>query len=134
MSDQEKQYGTIEALLAKKIRRYAEETFGGILWRFQSLSELEKSDYDAFPLDKSGQVDFKKVKQHRRRLLILSLVDGNGTRIATEAHLAALEQVDGKITSDMYDFAAKHCGVSKGKGEEQEKNSDATPGDASQSA
>lgn len=112
------------SLLGNKARRYAEVEIHGKVYRFQSLNEREKSEYDASVVEKSGEVSVKKVAQQKRRLLVKTLVDDAGTRILTEQDLPALEEVDGGLTSALYDAAAAHCGIGKSKVADEEKNFD----------
>ena len=122
------------SLLGAKARRYTEAEILGKKYRFQSLNEREKSEYDARPLDKSGNIDQKKVSQQKRRLIVATLVDGAGTRILTDADLPLLEEIDGAITGALYDAAHAHCGIGKDGVAEQQKNSETTHADASPSS
>jgi len=119
-------------LLGARARRYTEVAIDGVRYRFQSLNERERSEYDSRVVEKTGTIDIKKVAQQKRRLIVATLVDKDGTRMLTDKDLPALEELDGKLTSALYDAAAEHCGIAKGKGDEHEKNSEPTPGDASQ--
>jgi Fe2+ transport system protein FeoA len=132
MSDKAEQFAGLGDLLGFKVRRYAVHEARGKKWRFQSLTEKEKTDYELRPAEKTGAIDLKRAHQQKRRLLVMSLVNGDGVRIATEANLAEIEQVDGALVQELFDFASKHCGIGKDGGAEHEKNSEATQGDSSQ--
>jgi NMD protein affecting ribosome stability and mRNA decay len=121
------------ALLGAKARRHVTVEIQGNHYRFQSLNERERSEHDARAVEKTGELDLKKVAQQKRRLIVATLVDENGTRMLTEHDLKALEELDGKLTGELYDAAAKHCGIAKAKGDEHEKNSEPTPDGSSPS-
>lgn len=122
------------SLLGAKARRYTEVEIDGKTYRLQSLNEREKSEYDSRVIDKSGHIDQKSAAKQKRHLLILALVDENGTRLLTNADLPALEELDGGLTGALYDAAIKHCGIGKDGVAEHKKNSETTTADDSPSS
>lgn len=133
MSDEQEPLADRSSILGAKVRRYMERVIQGKRYRFQSLNEREFSDYNARIVHKDGGLDTKKVAQQHRRLIVMTLVDDKGTRILMESDLAALEEVDGGLTSELYEAAADHCGIGRSKVADHEKNSSETSDDGSRS-
>lgn len=90
--------------------------------RIRSLTEREKSEYEATFLDKKGELSRDKLRTARRRLVILTVVDATGNPLLTEADLDALEGIDGNITSAIQAQAQVHCGIGAAQLEEARKN------------
>ena len=116
---------TKEQLLSRKVRRYTvcnvAET--GDSFRIQSLTEKEKSEYEAGMMSKTGAVSRDRMVDAYRRLFVLCVVDESGNRIFSDSDLDALEQVDAIIVARVFNVAHEHCGFAKGDIEEIVKNS-----------
>jgi hypothetical protein len=127
---------TKDKLLAMAKRRYREvqlpDHLGSDVARIQSLTEREKSDYEA-SLFKPGSM--KPIRDMlasaRRRLLILTLVDDQNERLLGDADEPSLLEMDGAVSSYLYDAATEHCGFQKGDVEDAVKNSGRIHGGAS---
>tara|TARA_R100001594_G_scaffold19247_2_gene37527 strand:- start:1903 stop:2283 length:381 start_codon:yes stop_codon:yes gene_type:complete len=122
---------TREKLFACTRRRYRTETIGGLDFTFQSLTEAEKSKFEKQVLNKQGSVK----DDSRRRLLVLSLVDAKSKQpLLDDADIVELGNLDGAVTSQLFDIAMEHVGFSDNEIEELEKNSQKTTGGGSRSA
>jgi len=114
---------TREKLFSCTRRRYRTETVGGLEFTFQSLTEAEKSKFEKQVLNKQGSVK----DDSRRRLLVLSLVDSKSKQpYLEEADISELGNLDGAVTSQLFDVAMEHVGFSDNDIEELEKNSQTT--------
>lgn len=114
---------TREKLLACTRRRFRTEEIGGLEFTFQSLTESEKSKFEKQVLTKAGAVK----DDSRRRLLVLSLVDGKSKQpFLEEADIVELGNLDGAVTTKLFDIAMEHVGFSDNDIEELEKNSSGT--------
>ena len=60
----------------------------------------------------------------RRRLIVLCLVDSEGKRLFSDGEASKLEDIDGEVTSLLFDAAKDHCGFSNDDIEELTKNSE----------
>jgi hypothetical protein len=100
-------------LLGLTQRRYRDVVISEQLkFRIQSLTEGEKSSYEASILTGAGKVNKQKLLAARRRLLVMCLVDGEGLRLLTESDADQLAQMDGAVASRIYDVCQDHCGFS----------------------
>jgi len=104
---------TREQLLAKAKRRFQEfeiPDFGKV--RIQSLTERERSNYEAEMLDSKGATRKSKLIQARRKLIALTVVDVSGDLLLNESgDVKALEEQDGSITDAIFEQAMIHCGI-----------------------
>ncbi len=99
---------TREKLFSCTRRRFRTITLGGIDYTFQSLTEAEKSRFEKQVLDKSGMVK----GDSRRRLIIATLVDVKSkVPLLTGADLAELGDLDGALTSELFEVAMSHVGL-----------------------
>ena len=125
---------TREAILGLTARRYMVVGLpDGKQVRIQSLSEREKSSFEMQQISKRGSVNKSKIEASRRRLLCLCLVDDKGNRLFGDDDADKLRDVDGGITSALFDAVQKHVGFEDGDIEELAKNSNAIQGDDSDS-
>ena len=119
---------TRDQFLKPSPRRYKEvELPDGSTARIRNLTEDEKSTFEASVLSAKGEFSIDRVKQQRRRLICLCLVNAAGDRILSDEDATALKQVDGALTSALYDECRVWCGFDEGDIEELVKNSTATP-------
>ena len=88
----------------------------GLIVRFQSLSEIELSEYDNAPLKRDDEndkviVDEEVQKTSRARLIILCLVDDDGKRILTDSDLDWVCSWDPKDTLPLSERLRDFCGI-----------------------
>lgn len=122
---------TREQLMKPAERRY--ETFqaaDGSYFRVRSITERERSEFEASILDGKGNAKRDKLLSARRRLIMLTLVDEQNRLLFgqhDDAALAALADQDGRLMDSIYEAAARHCGIKDSDVEAIAKNSPATP-------
>lgn len=121
---------TREKLFSFTRRRFRTITIGGMDYTFQSLTESEKSHFEKQVLNSKGTVK----DDSRRRLIIATLVDvKTKAPLLTGADLAELGELDGALTSQLFDVAMSHVGFADDEIEVLEGNSGKTKSDASHS-
>lgn len=114
---------TREHLLAAPKRRFAEVEIPG--WgtvRIRSLSELERSRFEASIRDKRGQVSASKLIDLKCRLIVLCVVDTDGNPILSNNDIEQLRQQDSRLTNLLTEKIQEHCGITDNDIEEMEKN------------
>lgn len=117
------------ALLGKRERRYREvELPSGGKVRLQSLTELERSEYNSELLDKKGEVDRKKLTFGTALLLVRMLVDENGKRLFMDNEYEELSGIDSLDMEILGDEARKHVGFDYETRKELKKKSEAAGG------
>jgi len=121
-----------EDLLAMTKRRYDYvNVSGGKQVRIQSLSELEKSDFETELMKKKGEgLSLARLRHARQRLIALTAVNDEGA-LLFNGDATGLNDVDGAITALIYDRARSHCGFEKDDIENLVKNSEGTPAEDS---
>jgi hypothetical protein len=113
-----------DQLLAKRARRYREVTLSsGDVARLQSLTELERSEYNMSLLDKKGDVNKKALTKATRMLLVKMLVDADGNRMFFDHEDDLLADIDSLDMEILGDAAREHIGFTR-KEESLEKKSD----------
>ncbi len=111
---------TKEKLFKCKSRRYTTVKVDGLEFTFQSLSEAEKSNFEKQVLNKDGNVK----DNSRRLLLIATLVDGETHKpLLDDYDIGELGELDGAVTSQLFDVAMAHVGFADNEIEVLEKNS-----------
>lgn len=118
-----------EALLGLTKRRFLEVQCGEMTFRLQSLTEAEKSRFEKAILTSKGSIK----DDARRRLLIATLVDGDGNRLLTDADMRQLSELDGKVSQKLAAAAMEHTGFTESDMDDLEKNSDNIHEDSSYS-
>jgi hypothetical protein len=122
-----------EAILARKPRRIKTvEIPGWGKFRIRSLTELERSRFEATIRDKSGQVSSTKMIDLKCRLIVLCVVDENSDPLLTNADIEELRQQDSMLTNALVEEIQAHCGYSDTDLGELEKNLERTPAASSQ--
>lgn len=112
-----------EAMLAVCKRRYVTVDVPGVGdVRLQSLSELERSQYELAALDNKNAVSREKLLHQRCRLIALCVVDDEGKRLFSDDDVRLLLEMDSQITNAIFDAAQLHCGFTKADIEALEKN------------
>lgn len=91
--------------------------------RLRSLSEKEKSAFETDILSTKGAPRRDRMEDAKRRLMILCAVDDEGKQLLTRADMEQLEEMDGAITSLIYNKAREHCGFEEDDLEDAVKNS-----------
>jgi hypothetical protein len=114
-------------LLSKKGRRYRDvELPSGGTARLQSLTELERSEYNSELLDKKGEVDRKKLTFGTAMLLVRMLVDEEGKRLFLDSEYEELSSIDSLDMEVLGDEARKHVGFDAETRRELKKKSEVT--------
>lgn len=124
------------AFLAKKDRRYTTVDLptGGTL-RLQSLTERERSGYEAWMLNKKGDgADPKKLVEFKRKMVVLCAVDAEGKRLLNDSDMDAMAHMDSADIDAACTAARKHCKFDDEDFESLVGNSESVPADASPSA
>jgi hypothetical protein len=93
-------------------RRYTKCTLptSGIECRLQSLSELERSEFEAANFDRDGNRINGRFKTAKARLICLCLVDEDGKPLLLPGDEQAVMQMDSADTSALWDACWKHIG------------------------
>ena len=122
---------TRDKLFSCRRRRYVTKEVGGLEFTFQSLTEAEKSRFEKTVMSSKGTVK----DDSRRRLLVATLVDKKTSApLLSDDDLAELGELDGALTSQLFDIAMGHVGVADDEIEVLEKNSRPTKKGGSPSA
>jgi hypothetical protein len=116
---------TREQLLGLTSRRYKTVPIAGLKFRIRNLSEAEKSDFEASVLNSEAKYSLSKIRQQRRRLICLCLVNDHNEPLLKPEDSEQLKAIDGLVTSKLYDECREHCGFEENDLEELVKNSDA---------
>lgn len=100
-----------EALLAKKQRRYitVDLPSGGTA-KLQSLTELERAEYNTSLLDKKGELDRDRLTFGTAMLLCRMLVDDDGKRLFLDSEYEELATIDSLDMEVLGDEARRHIG------------------------
>ena len=114
---------TREKLFNCTRRRFITKEVAGLIFCFQSLTEAEKSRFEKQVLNSKGGVK----DDSRRRLLVATLVDEKSKEpLLNDDDLSELGQLDGALTSQLFDVAMAHVGFADDEIEVLEKNSQGT--------
>ena len=113
-------------------RRYDAKHWEGIgKVRIQSLSELERKQWQLANLDADGNLDLSKVPMSGPLLITFTAVDDQGKKIFTRNQAQQLAQIDSKILGPMVDWIQEHCGLDNLDVEETVGNSEGIQSDDS---
>lgn len=113
-----------EQLLSKAQRRFTTVEIFGESYRLQSLTEVERSEYEVAALDKDGKVQIKNLKKTRQLLIAKCLIDDDGKRLFGDHETHFIGALDGAICGALYREAMKHCGYDSDDIGAMEKNSE----------
>ena len=117
---------------AARPRRFQNVTIPGLgEVRIRSLRERERSKFEAMNLDENGKPNLERLLDAKRRLIVMSVVDAEGSPILTAEDVDALADLDSGIVSRLCDEISKHSGITATDLEALSGNSDATDGDDS---
>lgn len=119
-------YATREQLLGMTKRRYMEVApqGGGAVFRIQSLTERERSEFELAILAGKKSVGQDAMLEARRRLVALALVDGDGKPLLGPSDVGVLAEVDSVVMSELFDAVMVHCGFKKADVDDLVKNSE----------
>jgi hypothetical protein len=123
---------TRDMLLRPLVRRF--KTVEVPEWgkfRIRSLTELERSKFEASIRDKKGQVSNTKLIDLKCRLIVLCVVDGDGNQLLQNSDIDTLRNQDSKATNTLVDAIQSHCGITDDDMGDLEKNCEATDGGSS---
>lgn len=121
-------FATRDTILQPLKRRFTDVTIPE--WgkfRIRSLTELERSRFEASIRDKKGQVNNTKLIDLKCRLIVLCVVDDAGDPLLTNSDIDVLRNQDSQATNLLVDAIQGHCGITETDLGELEKNSEATP-------
>lgn len=121
-----------EMLLRKPRRIKPVDVPGWGRFRIRSLTELERSRFEATIRDKTGQVSSNKMIDLKCRLIVLCVVDENGDQMLNNADIEELRQQDSMLTNALVEEIQAHCGYSDADLGDLEKNLGPTPAASSQ--
>lgn len=117
----------INELFAPCKRRYktVDLPVRGITVRIQSLTERELSGYESAVVSTSGSgLKRNRLEDATRRLIVLCVVDAEGTRLLSDQHLSQLADWDSADTRTLYADCVQHVGLKAEDVEGLVKNSD----------
>lgn len=124
-------FASAEQLQAKAGRRRYGQTMlpiAQLMVRFQSWKEAELASYDAEVASTTGRGLRKdRLEDATRRLLVRSLVDGNGNRLYGDDHADKLREWDAADTQHLYDAVRRHIGLDRDHVGDLVKNSESAP-------
>jgi len=126
-------FATRELLTQRTPRRFTAVPIDG--WgtvRIRSLTELERSRFEATIRDKTGQVSSVRMIDLKCRLIVLCVVDAEGNQILQDADITSLREQDSKLTNQLVEAIQSHCGYSDADLGDLEKNLGQTPAASSQ--
>jgi hypothetical protein len=101
--------------------------------RLRSLTAKEHGQYETTTLSKKGGLVTDRLIDAKRRLVIMTVVDGAGNPFLQMSDLAEMEDTDGLIINQAYKACAKHVGIGEDEVEDLVKNSVAIGGSDSAS-
>jgi hypothetical protein len=124
MSETKGTLTTRDTFLRPAKRRFAHVDLpDGQRVRIRSLTEREKSEFEADILTTKGVPSRNRIADANRRLIVLTLVDENGDLLLQPGDVASLEQLDGAVTGYLADEIGRHCGFAGSDIEGLVKNS-----------
>lgn len=99
--------------------------------RLRSLTAGEHAEFEASSLSKTGGLIAERLKEAKRRLLAMTLVNEAGDLELSLEDIAAMQETDGGLVNWAYGKALEHCRIKESEVEELAKNSVAIGGDSS---
>lgn len=100
------------ALLGRTARRYKDVPLsdGGIV-RLQSLTDLERMEWNQELFDTDGKPIVERWKYQTAKLLVRVIVDGEGKRVFADHEWESILDMDSLDTDVLGDEARKHIGA-----------------------
>lgn len=116
-------YATRDQLLAPGKRRFkdVELPISGLRVKIRSLMEVELEKFLSEAMSR-GQLNKEKTVSSYRRMIVLCVVDHDGSPLFSSADLDALNQWDGADINHLGKECEAHCGLVQGEAERTEKN------------
>lgn len=105
-------YATPDLLFGSPVkRRFADVQVEGLgKFRIRSLTDLEKSSYDAAAINKDGKFNRMAAVSANARICVLCCVDGEGNPIFCDEHIGKLQELDAGALGELADECRRHCG------------------------
>jgi hypothetical protein len=126
-------FATRDSILRPLVRRFkVVEVADWGKFRIRSLTELERSRFEASCRDKRGNLSVNKMVDLKCRMIVMCVVDADGNQLLANGDIDQLRQQDSKATNALVEAIQSHCGFSDEDLEDLEKNSEATAAAASQ--
>ena len=97
--------------------------------RLRSVTERERSQFEADTLDKTGKLSKRGMMTVKPRLIVMCVVDEKGEPLFTSADVDRLLDMDSVTCNLISDAAQKLAGITESDLEELEKNCEAHPGE-----
>lgn len=119
---------TRDQLFAPAARRYATVQLptSGLTVRIQSLTERERTAFQAALITRTGDTNRERLLDAGRRLIVLCLVDGAGNRMLNDSDVQKLADWDSADTEFLYAECGRHTGLG-GKSDEVERKNGSEP-------
>lgn len=93
-------------------RRYAERSFNSLgQVRIQSITELERKQWQFAALNEDGEVDRAAMPMTGPRLIVLTVVDEEGNRVFVDSDAGKLAEMDAGIIGGLVDWIMAHCEI-----------------------
>jgi len=103
-----------EQLLERTKRRIIDVALSnGDVVKLQSLTEIERAEYNAEMLLDDGSVDKEQFKFGTAKLLCRMVVDETGKRMFHDNEWEIIAELDSLVTEELGDAARKHIGFDK---------------------
>ena len=116
-------YADKAALLGANKRRFADVVIADVgTFRIRSLTERERSEYEAGFLDRSGKARTSKLVEAKVRLIVLCLCNAEGLQLLSDGDAAGLGGIDSTVSNKLFDECQTHCGFSEADVEDLVKN------------
>ena len=118
---------------AQRVYEVVDTSLGPV--RIQSLTERQRSQWEADSLDRNGKLSKKGLLTAKARLIAESVVDEKGERLFTPMDVDRLQDLDAGVSNKLSDACQHLSGISEADAdiEELEKNSEEIPSDSSPS-
>lgn len=115
---------TRDQLFAPAARRYATVQLptSGLTVRIQSLTERERTAFQAAFITRTGDTNRERLLDAGRRLIVLCVVDAAGNRLLNDGDIQKLADWDAADTQFLYAECGKHTGISGNPDEAERKN------------
>jgi hypothetical protein len=116
---------TRDIFLSGNKRRYKTVTLptSGVECRIQSMTEHERSEFEAANFDKDGNRINGRIKSAKGRLICLCLVDDDGKPLLLPGDEQSIMEMDSADTTALWDECWNHIGYAKPVAvEDQAKN------------
>lgn len=108
-------YATPEALFGAPCkRRFADVEIEGLgKFRIRSLSDKDKSTYDAAAINKEGKFNRNAAISANARLVQLCCVDADGNQMFSVNQVPQLQELDAGALGELADACREHCGFTE---------------------